>query len=72
MKAKARYDAVVIMQEYVIEGDHILHVRCEGYNDFARLPQAVEFQGKLFGKSGWNSDNNEAFYKDSLTVAVAA
>lgn len=39
------------------------------YQCYCRLPNVVEFNGKLFGKSCWNSDNGRAYYRSDLKIA---
>lgn len=41
-----------------LEGDH-----SQMYDAYRHLPVAVEFDGKRYQKTGWNSDECEAYYK---------
>ena len=35
------------------------------------MPPALEYEGKTYGRSGWNSDRNVAFYRtDRKTVKI--
>lgn len=41
-----------------------------GWEDVARLTARVlEFEGRHYGFTGWNSDRNEAYFKSNITVA---
>lgn len=40
------------------------------YQSYCRLPNVVEHNGKLFGKSCWNSDNGRAYYRSDLKIAI--
>jgi hypothetical protein len=40
------------------------------FQTYSKLPQVVEFEGRLFGKSCWNSDNGRAYYRSDATIAI--
>lgn len=46
-------------------------VRCADYSVYSTLPAAIEFEGKRYGKSGWNSDTCKCFYRTDVRVAFA-
>jgi hypothetical protein len=52
-----------------IEGDSIIEVRCPNYETFSGLPSVLEFEGRLHGRTGWNSDRGLACYKTSAPIA---
>lgn len=43
--------------------------RSAPYGSFKKLPAAVEYEGRIYGKSGYNSDRNKAYYKAGLPLA---
>lgn len=45
---------------------------CRDYDHYASLPCVVQMDGKLFGKTGWNSDSMTACYKSHTKVALKA
>ncbi|NBW12678.1 MAG: hypothetical protein EBR82_32105 [Caulobacteraceae bacterium] len=41
-----------------------------GWEDVSGLANKVlEFEGRRYGFSGWNSDKNEAYFKSTVSVA---
>ena len=48
----------------------VVGTSCRDADDFVRLPRAVEFDGKLLGRSGWNSDRCLAYYRSDRAVAT--
>ena len=40
------------------------------YATYARMPQAVDFNGKRYGLVSWNSDNGHVWYADHKKVAL--
>jgi hypothetical protein len=51
------------------EGWLYMSIAPEDYDGFKRLPAAVTFQGRTYGKSGWNSDNGHVAYSTGRPVA---
>ena len=48
-------------------GVAVVVVPCSDAEEFAELSGALQFEGEVYGKSGWNSDSCEAFFRsDSL------
>jgi hypothetical protein len=39
------------------------------YGSFKKLPAAIEFKGRVFGKTAYNSDRNRAYYRTDANVA---
>ena len=68
MKAKS-IDAIVITASYKLDGISVLETNCTSFQQFCDLPQVVEYEGKIFGKSGWSSDRCYACYKSNISVA---
>ena len=70
--------AVAIADALVVDNAHTdgngqgwLTVRIEpnDYAGFKRLPQAVAFEGRTYGFSGWNSDTGAVWYRTGVPVA---
>ena len=70
MKANVVPDAIVVIS-HVIEGHYVLETTCRDFEHFIALPQVVEFQGRLCGKTGWSSDTGRACYKSDVSIAHA-
>lgn len=70
MKANQVKDAIPVESiEILPNGITCLITSCKDYDHYATLPCVVNFDGKLFGKTGWNSDTNKACYKSHTSVA---
>jgi len=41
------------------------------FQTYSKLPQVVEFEGRLFGKSCWDSDKGRAYYRSDMAIATA-
>lgn len=53
------------------DGIGLLTVGCTDYADFVMAPPALRFEGKVYGRSGWNSDKCESYYRTDCHVAYA-
>jgi hypothetical protein len=42
------------------------------YEGYARLPKAVDYDGKRYGLMSWNSDTGAVWYADHKKVALPA
>ena len=71
MKARVLPDAIVITLAQIVEGETVLETSCANFEQYCALPQAVEFEGRVCGKTGWSSDRNYACYKSGAMVAHA-
>jgi len=40
------------------------------YDDYIKMPIALEYEGVQYGRTGWNSDKYEVYYKDSKKTAT--
>ncbi len=67
-----RIDAVAVLAKDTIGNTVILTVTCRDYDHYKQLPQAVAFDGKTFGLTGWNSDRCIACYRSDAGIALAA
>lgn len=68
--AKPVVGAVVIKQVDRHASTTCLTTTCPDYDAYKALPDAVEFGGAVFGKTGWNSDRGDAYYKSDAMVAM--
>lgn len=66
--------AVLVTAAYALDGQHWLETRIapDDYAAFEALPNALEFQGRRYGKSGWNSDTGRVAYRTGSRFALAA
>lgn len=61
--------AYSVSKTFNIDGITGIYVDCADFDAFAKLPAAVEFIGKVLGKTGWNSDFGYACYQSNATLA---
>lgn len=54
------------------EGEFWLETDCADHDAWCRLPPVVEFNGRRYGKAGWNSDSNKACYSSKKLFATTA
>lgn len=62
----ARRGTLTVLTVSLGSGEH-----WDMYQNYANLPSVVEFDGTLYGKSSWNSDNGKAYYRNDLPIALA-
>jgi hypothetical protein len=67
--AQGLENALFILLVEQFDGTTCLKVRCTGFEHFMQLPAAVMYDDRIFGKTGWNSDRGEAYYRDDQKVA---
>jgi hypothetical protein len=53
-----------------IDNEVVAEVSCHDYDVFCALPDALEIDGVIFGKTGWSSDRNYACYKTNVLLGV--
>lgn len=41
-----------------------------GFASYEALPSVLSYEGKRYGKTGWNSDNNIGYYRDDAKIAM--
>lgn len=68
MKAKIENEYMTIKYHATIDDITCCVVDCSDFDYFKSLPQAVSYNGILCGKSGWNSDKNEAYYQSNASL----
>ena len=64
-------DYIAVLASYVLDGQQIIEVTCADFDAYKALPDAVEWCGKILGKTGWNSDLGKACYKMGVSLAKA-
>jgi hypothetical protein len=62
-------DHILVLASYRLENQGIIEVNCAYFDAYVTLPEAVEFRGEVYGKTGWNSDNCKACYKTGVPLA---
>lgn len=62
--------AVTVNLHYPLEGDFWLETDCADYDVLKALPKVVEFEGRKYGQTGWNSDRNTAYYGTAKKFAT--
>lgn len=60
---------VLVLNPQTIGSDRVFETPCEDYERFAKLPGVCEFEGRLYAKTGWNSDTGLACYKTGRMIA---
>lgn len=70
--AKAVPGHHVVAASGTVDGEEWLTLALENtdtYQSFKRLPNALEFHGRLYGKTGYNSDTLKAYYSTNVHMA---
>lgn len=52
----------------VIDREHVAAVACDDYDQYKNLPDAIEVNGIILGKTGWSSDLFYACYKQNVML----
>jgi len=72
MQAKALINAITVRStETLPNGVKVVQIDVADYIDFIRKPHAIEYDGELYGRSGWNSDRHVAYYRSDIKPALA-
>lgn len=40
------------------------------YGDYLQMPMALEFEGVQYGRTGWNSESHQVYYRDDKKTAT--
>jgi hypothetical protein len=76
MVANSVKNAVVVESVQNCEGVTFLTVSLGGgehwdmWQAYSKLPAVVEFNGRLFGKSCWDSDKGRGYYRSDISIAM--
>lgn len=62
-------DAIRILAVEKCDGTTFLTIDCRDWDVMRGLPKLVSFDGRVFGKTGWNSDRGIAYYSDAVRIA---
>ena len=62
----------LVRSECNLDGRICISISCQDYDAFSVLPISLEYKGQAFVRTGWNSDNGEAYYKTGVHVARGA
>jgi hypothetical protein len=62
--------AITVNNHYQMESVHWLETDCADYTAWSALPPAVTFEGRSYGRTGWNSDRCIACYSTQKPVAT--
>lgn len=68
MQAKILPGFLKINTFEIIEGEFIAETDCADFDQYKSLPMVIEVQGKILGKTGWNSDRGYAAYKERVLL----
>jgi len=72
MQAKSLQNAVTVRAtETLPDGVKVVMLDVADYIDFIRKPHAIEYEGQIYGRTGWNSDKCVAYYRTDRLVAFA-
>lgn len=72
MKAQPINNAIeVISHESLPCGIKVVVTPCIDQDGFVSLPKAITFNGATYGRSGWNSDRNVAYFRTDRAVAYS-
>lgn len=63
-------NGITINSAYCLEGNYWLETDCADYDAWSQLPAVVNFENRVYGKTGWNSDNGKACYSSNKLVAT--
>jgi len=70
MKAKAEPEYFTIQNhETLPNGVNVIILPLGEGVTFSKLPQVISYEGRLYGKTGWNSDRQVCYYRDDAHIA---
>lgn len=72
MKPAKPIPGALLVEPSTCDGDYFLTADIDPddpYGSFKKLPAAVEYEGRIYGKTAYNSDRNRAYYKAGVPVA---
>jgi hypothetical protein len=73
MHATPLKNAITVRQfETLPDGVGVVTIDCADYIGFIRTPHALEYDGVVYGRSGWNSDKCCAYYRSDVKPAFVA
>jgi len=70
MKAQI-LDSLVIDHVCTLGTVCVAETLCVDYDHFRQLPDVIRLNGRVYGKSGWTSDRQVAFYRTDRLIAMS-
>jgi hypothetical protein len=70
--AQAVDGAIRVLYSYAMDGARFVEVPCADYDALRALPTALMFDGLVYGRTGWNSDDCKAYYRTGVALARSA
>jgi hypothetical protein len=68
--AKPLENALVVRQAAKLpDGVGVVMLDCFDYDAFKRTPSGLEYEGELYGRTGWNSDKHIVYYRTDAKPA---
>ena len=55
--------------ETLPDGAKVVTIDVADYMNFINTPHAIEYDGQVYGRTGWNSDKFVAYYRTDKKVA---
>lgn len=55
---------------YAFGGHYWLEIACHDYDEFRIQPSGLEYEGRVYGRTGWNSDRCVAYYSTRVKLAM--
>lgn len=69
--AKVVEGAIAVEMECFFDGAVSFQTTCNDFDHYKTLPTVVSYKGVVCKKTGWNSDTNWAYYKQSSSIAYS-
>ncbi len=72
--ARALSDLISVEYANVVDGEYWLAVGidpADAYGSFKALPDAIEYESRVYGKLSFNSDTNRAYFKVGAPLGKA-
>jgi hypothetical protein len=64
--------SVKVNAAYAFEGHHWLEVPVTDWDDVKTLPVGLRYEGRTYGRTGWNSDRGVAYYSTRSAYAESS
>ena len=70
--SKGIVNAYIVHGALTIDGVNwlVFSVPINGYAEFEAMPKAMEYQGRFYGLSGWNSDTGRVHYSSKVLKMI--
>jgi hypothetical protein len=68
--AKPLENALIVKSvETLPDGVKVVTLDCRDWAAFGQSPSALEYDGEVFGRTGWNSDKHIVYYRTDAKPA---